>query len=194
MFNIIKKLLPAKAPRSIASASSARLVDNIVRVQFITEAQIDQLSDYLHLRYQRIQKGELYTIAGHPPTNAPGIMEIDSAIILIAMEACATPEGIAEEALKKIMLCTFRKIGANISNLKVDDIKLTFQKTLLEEKKKTENAGWASVLSVIAISYLFGIDTRALSAENRVIFVDAGVKSAEDIADVYMAAKKIIGN
>ena len=42
----------------------------------ITRTQIDQLSDYLFLRYSRIQKGELFCVEGHPPTKPTGIMQV----------------------------------------------------------------------------------------------------------------------
>lgn len=73
------------------------------RRQNVTKQQIDELSKYMLDRWRKAGRGELFRINGQPPTNNSGIVEVDSGLMLIALNECLIEEHAATEALREIM-------------------------------------------------------------------------------------------
>lgn len=160
----------------------------------ITRAQIDQLSDYLFLRYSRIQKGELFNVEGHPPTKPTGIMQVDSAVMLIAMDECVTSIGIAEDALRCTLKLTFDKMGAGARSPDASQIDLSFQRELLLLKQKDQDKGWVASLCAFALLYLFEIPSKGLTQQESSAFTQMGAKNVDEIWEVYAKTKNIFGH
>ncbi len=161
------------------------------RQKIITNHQIEELSQYLIERYERLTHGELYRIESYSPTNPAGVLQIDTGIMLIAISECVQDKDAALDGLRKAMHKAFSELRLAPNNLSPAEINLNEQLSVLEIKEQKEQ--WLAEVALLATYVMYEINPQALTKEESHQLGRASVGNLDNAWEVYATTKNIFG-
>lgn len=166
-----------------------------ISTKSITSGQIQDLTEFIIERYERIRNGELYKIEDYSPVNAYGALEVDSGIMLIALSECVADFETAKDGLRKVMW-NFVKIIGNENDLDgktLDDINIEVAVEIFNIKQENEEGGWLSDVVLIAIQYLYDIVLSDFTSEEQKEIGKYSVNMIDDTWSVFANTKNVFG-
>lgn len=166
-----------------------------IATKSITSSQIQDLTEFMIERYERIKNGELYNIEDYSPVNAYGALEVDSGIMLIALSECVADIETAKSGLRKIMWNFVKSIDneSDLDGKTLEDINIEVAQEIFNIKQENEEGGWLSDVVLIAVQYLYDIVLSDFTdAEQREIG-KYSVNMIDDTWSVFANTKNVFG-
>ena len=176
-----------------AEAEAERKAKEPPKQRVVKNSQIEDLAEYLYERYERLKNGELYKVQGYSPTNAVGVIQIDTGIMLIALTECLEDKETAIKAIKTVTFKMFEKAGSHTEELKESDVNVDEQLAILEMKEENEEEGWLASVSVLATFHLYDINPEDLDKKERTDVGRASTGNLGDAWEVYATTKNVFG-
>lgn len=161
----------------------------------ITSSQIQDLTEFMIERYERIRNGELYNIEDYSPVNAYGALEVDSGIMLIALSECVADIETAKDGLRKVMWNFVKSIGneGDLDGKTLDDINIEVAQEIFNIKQQNEDGGWLSDVVLIAVQYLYDIVLSDFTDEEQKEIGRYAASMIDDTWNVFANTKNVFG-
>lgn len=184
----------------------------------VTNSQIEDLSEYLAERMERLSSGELYTTPKDDdgtklyPSSPENALWTDLGMMLIAMSECVDDRETAIQALKRATIKAYGKFNVDSSK---NDIDTSIPEAFLEVWKENEDDGPLSHLTPGIVKLLYGDLTdfedlkeltgseeddeewnetiRDLEKSSRDLTSQIGLSILDDILEVQHYTKKVFG-
>jgi hypothetical protein len=158
----------------------------------ISNHQIDELSEYLMERYDRLKHGELYRIEGYSPTNPFGVLQIDTGIMLIALSEFVEDKDTAVDGLRKVICKAFSKLGVDESYSR-EEISLNEQLSVLEIKGEKKEGGWLAEVCGLATYLMYNLNPKEFNEDEQRELARASAGNIDDAWEVYATTKNVFG-
>ncbi|WP_280554742.1 hypothetical protein [Halomonas sp. 25-S5] len=166
-----------------------------IATKSMSNSQLQDLTEFMIGRYERIRNGELYKIEDYSPVNAYGALEVDSGIMLIALSECVADYETAKEGLRKVMWNFVKSIGNDQSLLgkSLGDVNIEVAEEIYNIKQENEESGWMSDVVLIAIQYLYDIILSDFTVEEQREIGKYSVNMIDDTWSVFANTKNVFG-
>jgi hypothetical protein len=165
-------------------------------IKIISSSQIQDLTELMIERYERIRNGELYKVKDYSPVNACGALEVDSGIMLIALSECVADYDTAKQGLRKVMWNLVKSIGneQSLAEKSLVDVNINVAEEIYKIKKENEDTGWMPDIALIAIQHLYEIKLSDLTNEEQRVVIKDAVNFTDDIWTVFENTKNVFSS